>query len=77
MSNAPYSDKQEILEVIEYNEDQDFHVALNENGERRRIDLHVDGADIPLREELIGHKVSIESSHAYIEIAHGVRLCEE
>lgn len=74
--NGLISRRQEVLRVVAYNEYQDFHLCRDANGKTRRVDLHVDGADIPDGKDLVGCSVQIDGCHSYIEIATGVALCD-
>lgn len=72
-----YSDKTETLTVLEYNEDENYHLCKDENGHLRRFDFYTNGdIDDWVEEELVGRQIKIKSSHAYLEIAHGVSICK-
>jgi hypothetical protein len=69
--------KEEVLLVVAFAKDGLLHVCRDKDGVERRMDLHVDGADIPTGEALVGQSVRIQGSQAYVELARGVTLVEQ
>lgn len=64
--------------VVSYAEHWDAHKCRFENGDEKWIDLMVSGDfDNETRESLIGKTVEFEITHAFISIAHRVRVVEE
>ena len=74
MSNTPKSFRAEVLKVVGYNDKEMYHECIDETGGDRRIDLHVNGDDIPRGTALVGSMVRIAGSHAYVEIASEVTM---
>lgn len=68
------------LKVIDYKpHPMDWHVCIDERGNQMKLDLLVSGdLDEGTRpESLVGKTVEIEGAHAYVSIAHGVRIAGE
>lgn len=64
--------------VLSYNAPHDYCLCEMEDGAHKRIDLVSDGSlDEMSPTELIGKTVEFERMHAYISIAHGVRIIDE
>lgn len=61
------------LDVLEYVERENYHVCEDEEGNRHRVDIMVDGA-FPGKfpQDLIGRTIECERLSPYITIAHGV-----
>ena len=62
--------------VIAWLPDQDYHKCVDEDGNLLRVDILVDGG-LPADTnpaDLVGKTVEWAYTHAYIAIAHGVRL---
>ncbi len=63
------------LKVIDYNSLRDFHYAVDEYGNRRRVDLMTDGnLEVEDPYELIGQTVEVEFLTTYLEVATHVAL---
>jgi hypothetical protein len=64
------------LRIIEYRAMDDYHVCLDENGGKHRVDLRI-SSDLPRdvsNESLVGLTISYENMHPYIEIAQGISI---
>lgn len=56
----------------------DYCMCEMEDGSRKRIDLVSDGSFGEMSPtELVGKTVEFERTHAYLSIAHGVRIVDE
>jgi len=56
----------------------DYHICVDEEGQRYNIDLLVDGGLGKIDpNELVGKTVKISRMHGYINIGHDVELVEE
>ena len=73
----PYRPVTETLLITGWNKDGGYHVCRDADGVDRRIDLHVCGSNIPDGDSLIGCRVEIYGSQAYVELASGVKLLPE
>jgi len=60
------------LKVLSYNETQDYHDCEDENGEKHRVDIMVDGHLKGTNEDQVGTTVECESLDPFIVIANGV-----
>jgi hypothetical protein len=65
-------DKMKLF-VKDYVPDDDYHICIDEKGERHRVDIFVDGGLTNKdREDLVGKTIACEYLHPFIEIACGV-----
>ena len=66
----------EILKIVGYEKIEDWYLCIDEKGDKRRMDLLVNG-DIDVLEDrnsMIGKKVKIGYAYPYIEIAMDVEI---
>lgn len=64
--------------VIGWNPTWQCHICKTEEGDEIRVDLEVEGG-LPENEggeSLLGREVEWDRTHAFLSIAHGVRLCD-
>lgn len=66
------------VKVVAYNKREDYHICQFEDGFAKRIDLMVDGSlSGTAPDDLVGKTIEFDQMHAYVSIAHGVKVTEE
>jgi len=53
------------------------YVCIDEKGVIHRIDLAVDGLDLPDMRQVINKTIEIDYLHPHLEIAHNVKILDE